>query len=334
MTHTMLQEETLTNDPQRSRGFRQTFSKLKNVSLVKSKQLRNNVIRELVDNNGRFDQMKVRLRLLEKLQQSLEVETLLEVFFEEVQHILPLDGLSFTHESDGINVKVAETAKYLFRYDLVASRELIGELTVSRNQPFVNQEINLLRQYLDTIVYPLRNALNYREAVRASLKDPLTGAGNRIALTNSLQREIERSKRYHQPMAVLMLDMDNFKNINDMFGHKQGDDVLVNVAEIMFEDLRGSDSIFRYGGEEFVVLLSNTDLEWAIHIAERLRNKIEKLAIEQDSIRIITTTSIGIAMLDPRESIMKLLDRADKAMYEAKESGRNQVKISSNPYES
>ena len=231
--------------------------------------------------------MKFRLRLLEKLQQSLELETLLEIFFDEMQKILPLDGLSFTHEIAGIDISVANPAEHLFRYNLVAAKEMVGELTISRNQPFANQEINLVRQHLDTLVFPLRNALSYREAVSASLKDPLTGAGNRIALTSALHREIELSKRYRQSMAVLMLDMDNFKNINDMFGHNQGDEVLINVAETMFEDLRGSDSIFRYGGEEFVVLLSNTNLEWAIHIAERLRSKIEKLAIEQDSIRII-----------------------------------------------
>lgn len=278
--------------------------------------------------------MKFRLRLFEKLQQSLELETLLEIFFSEAQQILPLDGLSFTNEVAGIDISVAKPAQYLFRYSLVASRELVGELTIFRNQPFANQEINLLRQHLDTIVYPLRNAINYREAVSASLKDALTGAGNRVALTSALYREIELSKRYRQSMAVLMLDMDNFKNINDIFGHNLGDEVLVNVAETMFEDLRGSDSIFRYGGEEFVVLLSNTNLEWAIHIAERLRSKIEKLSVQQDSIRIITTTSIGIAMLDSRDSITKLLERADRAMYEAKAAGRNQVKVSGNPYES
>jgi diguanylate cyclase (GGDEF)-like protein len=291
-------------------------------------------VSDFSENNRRLDQMKFRLGLLEKLQQSLDLETLLEIFFKEVQQILPLDGLSFSHEIADIKIDVADSGQHLFQYSLVTSKEMVGELAISRHQPFTSEEINLLRQHLDTLVYPLRNALNYDEAVRASLKDALTGTGNRIALSSALHREIELSKRYSQSMAVLMLDMDNFKNINDMFGHHQGDEVLISVTETIAEDLRGSDSIFRFGGEEFVVLLSNTDLEWAIHIAERLRSKIEKLSIEKDSIRIITTTSIGIAMLDSRDTITKLLDRADQAMYEAKNSGRNQVKVSENPYES
>jgi diguanylate cyclase (GGDEF)-like protein len=128
-------------------------------------------------------------------------------------------------------------------------------------------------------------------------------------------------------MAVLMLDMDNFKNINDMFGHSQGDDVLISVVETIIEGVRTSDSVFRYGGEEFVILLSNTSLDRATHVAERLRVKIEALTLEEDGIRIMTTSSIGIAMLKANETMSKLLARADDAMYEAKRAGRNQVKI-------
>jgi len=289
------------------------------------------VVTGLSGNNDRFNHMKFRLGLLEKLQISLDPHALLEIFFNEIQQILPVDGMSFEQDIADININVAHHSEHRFSYSLVTSKELVGELIISRHEPFAAAELSQVRHHLDTIVYPLRNALNHQDAVSASLRDPLTGAGNRIALNSALQREIELTKRYSQSLSVLMLDMDNFKNINDIFGHNQGDEVLVSVVETMQEDLRGSDFIFRYGGEEFVILLSNTILERAIEIAERLRSKIERLAIEEDGIRIITTSSIGIAMLDKSDTINKLLNRADEAMYEAKTSGRNQVIVSREP---
>ncbi|MDK1025466.1 MAG: GGDEF domain-containing protein [Gammaproteobacteria bacterium] len=271
--------------------------------------------------------MKIRLRLAEALQTTLDPEELLNIFYAEIQQLLPIDGLSYHHDIADVNIHVADHAEHLFSYNLVTSKELLGELKISRSTPFLAKELDFLNSHLDVIVYPLRNALNYRDAVNASMRDPLTGAGNRIALTNALHHEIEITKRYNQPMAVLMLDMDNFKYINDMFGHSQGDDVLISVVETMIEDVRTSDAVFRYGGEEFVILLNNTTLERATFIAERLRSKIEALTLEEDGLRIITTSSIGIAMMEPDETISRLLMRADKAMYQAKESGRNQVRV-------
>lgn len=287
----------------------------------------NGIIVASVESMPRDSEMKFRLQLTEALQKTLDPERLLHILYAELQHLLPIDGLSYLHEIADVKIDVAEHAEHIFTYNLVTPKEHVGELKISRSNPFLGEELDLLHAHLDAVVYPLRNALNYRDAVNASLKDPLTGAGNRIALTNALHHEIALTKRYNQSMAVLMLDMDNFKNINDMFGHSQGDDVLISVVETMTDDVRTSDSVFRYGGEEFVILLSNTTLERANHIAERLRGKIEALTLEEDGIRIITTSSIGIAMLEAHETMSKLLARADKAMYDAKEAGRNQVKI-------
>jgi diguanylate cyclase (GGDEF)-like protein len=275
----------------------------------------------------RDSDMNIRLRLTEELQKTLDLETLLNILYVEIQELVPIDGLSYQHEIAEIDIKVADHAEYLFTYNLVTPKELVGELKISRSTPFRTEELALLRSHLDVAVYPLKNALSYTDAVNAAMKDPLTGAGNRIALTNALHHEIELAKRYNLSMAVLMLDLYNFKSVNDMFGHTQGDDVLISVVETMIDDVRTSDSVFRYGGEEFVILLSNTTLARATQVAERLRLKIEALTLEEDGIRIMITSSIGIAMLDPNETMSKLLTRADEAMYEAKRDGRNQVKV-------
>jgi diguanylate cyclase (GGDEF)-like protein len=275
----------------------------------------------------RDSEMNFRLHLNEALQRTLDVEELLFTFCTQLQQLVPIDGLRYLHEIADVKIDVERQTEYSFDYNLVTPKEHFGVLTIYRSTPFLDEELVLLHSHFDVLVYPLRNALQYRDAINASMKDPLTGAGNRIALTNALHQGIELTKRYDQPMAVLMIDLDNFRSINDMFGHSQGDDVLISVVETMLDDIRASDSVFRYGGEEFVVLLNNTSLDIATQIAERLRVKIEGLTLEEDGIRIMTTSSIGIALLKADETMSKLLARADSAMSEAKRAGRNQVKV-------
>lgn len=272
-----------------------------------------------------------KLQLAECLQTTLDVESLLQRFDDCLTEQLAIDGVHYVNELHRIDIQIAHKADHDFACKLVTPDDLIGDLSVSRAMPFMEYEREIIKSFIDLLIYPLRNALHYREALTASLQDPLTGAGNRISLNNALQHEIEMTRRYRQDMAVLMLDMDEFKNINDMFGHAQGDEVLIRAVEIIQEDVRSSDEVYRFGGEEFVILLAATKLAEATQIAERLRAKIEGLTLEQDGVRIITTSSIGIAMLHASDSIESLLDRADSAMYSAKQSGRNRVIIAEHP---
>ncbi len=130
-------------------------------------------------------------------------------------------------------------------------------------------------------------------------------------------------------MAILMIDLDRFKSINDTFGHTCGDEILKQLVKTMKEEIRGSDVIFRYGGEEFVVLLNSTDLEKATYIAERLRERIANLDLQHKGETIPTSVSIGLSILNPEDTVTRLLERADFAMYAAKNDGRNKVRICS-----
>ena len=124
-----------------------------------------------------------------------------------------------------------------------------------------------------------------------------------------------------------MIDLDHFKRINDGCGHVRGDQVLCAMVEALREDIRGSDTVFRYGGEEFVVLLSNTTAALAMRIAERLCGRIEALELRHDNRIVTTTVSIGVAMLRPDDTVARLLERADGALYRAKSNGRNIVRL-------
>ncbi len=165
------------------------------------------------------------------------------------------------------------------------------------------------------------------ELRRLATTDPLTGVNNRRRYTETSERELVRCKRYEHPLCVLMLDADHFKVVNDTYGHEAGDRVLVALANACAEELRDVDVLGRFGGEEFTITLPETTLETALDVAERLRLALSETKVPlDDGSEISFSVSIGAAHLrNPDEMLSDLLNRADSALYKAKESGRNQV---------
>jgi diguanylate cyclase (GGDEF)-like protein len=151
--------------------------------------------------------------------------------------------------------------------------------------------------------------------------DQLTGAANRHSFERTLAREMAQAKRHNYPLAVLYLDIDHFKRINDQHGHQAGDKVLIRFVEVLKQRLRASDLLARWGGEEFIVMLSYTDLDNAVQIAEELRTTLEHERFETGHL----TCSFGVASLKGGDTIDTIVNRADKALYAAKEGGRNRV---------
>lgn len=163
-----------------------------------------------------------------------------------------------------------------------------------------------------------------------SITDPLTGIFNRRHLDRRLQEEVLRCHRYDLLLAVLLVDIDHFKKVNDTWGHQVGDLVLKHVSRIFVEVLRQTDMVARFGGEEFVILLPHTQESESYNLAERLRKTVESTPLQFMSegtlAEIRVTISIGSACLLPEsDSAFDLLERADKAMYRAKNEGRNRV---------
>ena len=160
-----------------------------------------------------------------------------------------------------------------------------------------------------------------------AMHDGLTGLLNRRAIEEFAEAEFNMANRKKQAMSVILLDIDHFKNVNDRFGHKFGDVVLRQVAQTLKEDLRNYDRVGRWGGEEFLLILPDTELKDAVTVAERLRSKIAVVQItlengETFSIHI----SLGTACTSGQfQSLAKLIDAADQALYQAKQSGRNRV---------
>lgn len=265
------------------------------------------------------------LNLAKRLQTTLRLEQLLEVFVDATHEVIPYDGLGYTHGSDAISIQHGTRGLHTCSYDLVLSENNLGRLDFSREIPFGDKDTRQLEFLVSHLVYPLRNALLYQQALTAAAQDPLTGALNRSALDNTLPREISLAQRHGNPLALLMLDLDEFKRINDQYGHITGDCVLKAFVERVAREMRLSDMIFRFGGEEFVVLLTNTGSNGATLLAERIRRGVESMDIGCDGLQLNATVSIGVAALGADPDPAHLLEQADKALYRSKAAGRNRV---------
>ncbi|MFA6971687.1 MAG: diguanylate cyclase [Gallionella sp.] len=158
-------------------------------------------------------------------------------------------------------------------------------------------------------------------------QDQLTGALNRRGLDDAFDRESKRVDRSHDPLCVALLDIDDFKRLNDTMGHQVGDQALIHLCNVIKEALRPSDSVARYGGEEFVIILPDVELKEAASTLERLQRELTKQFFMHENDRVLVTFSAGVAQRAENEPQEEVIGRADKAMYQAKRTGKNRVMI-------
>ncbi len=260
------------------------------------------------------------------LQTTLDLEQQIALFARNLHEDVPIDGLEYDNPANGVRVRHGDRTTHKASYDLQVEKRSLGVITFFRERPFSEEELHTLENLLCALVYPLRNALSYREALQLASHDPLTGIQNRLALEHALQREVDLARRQGTPLSMLVIDADHFKRFNDEHGHAFGDDVLRALANAMSATVRRSDLLFRYGGEEFVVLASHTGRDGAHLLAERIREAVA--GIRTVSGRAVDlSVSIGVAELAENESPESLFERADQAVYRAKEAGRNRVEL-------
>jgi diguanylate cyclase (GGDEF)-like protein len=165
-----------------------------------------------------------------------------------------------------------------------------------------------------------------RQLREQATRDALTGVWNRAMILELLTREMTRSKRERRPLGVIMADVDHFKRVNDTHGHLAGDGVLRQVAQRLSAVVRPYDTVGRYGGEEFLIVLPGCDAGTTAALAERLRGSVAAEAVESEKVRVPVTISLGVAAWDGDEGhLAGLLRVADRALYEAKNAGRNRV---------
>ena len=265
------------------------------------------------------------LQLGEKLFKVLDVKALIDLFFVEVQAYIPHDSIGYSNNQLGITLSLGKTSRHRMEYDLVLAGQVLGEIVVTRARLFASKEVALMEDLMCSLVYPLRNASMYQLAMLSAFQDPLTGINNRASLEKSLPREINLAQRHDMPLTLLVVDVDYFKNINDTHGHQIGDAVLREITGVFAETVRTTDLVFRYGGDEFVIALSNTDSEAAREVAERIREGIEKCQFSVGNVRLVISASVGMTELNGRDTLESAFRRADEALLLAKREGRNRV---------
>lgn len=260
----------------------------------------------------------------------------------KLRHIsldIPLDSdsLAYAPELDPVgeiarifaerNPSLSEEA---IRLPLVFQEEYIGLLSLDADdeKPFTAKQIELILSLADFIAIALANARLYRETRRLAMQDSLSGLPTRRWFVSHAETALNHAFRYHRPVALLMLDIDDFKHYNDNYGHPAGDAAIRRTAEICKSTLRQADLTCRYGGEELAVLLIETDPAAAREVAERVRAAIEAAEIADELPRI--TVSIGLACFTASENqqplgLDELIGEADKQLYRAKMEGKNRV---------
>ena len=312
------------------------------ISTLDFDQLLKNILQHLKET---FDFLNVSVLLVDEEKQVLYTHSSITYSPEE-------KDLRLRIGKDGITGHVAKTKKMYYSHDvridshyvtgsqdtrsevcfpLLIGDRLIGVLDVESSEVngFSQESIRLLSSLSAQVAIAIDNARLYAETKKLSLTDPLTMLSNRRSFDIFIDAEIKRAERYRRTFVVMMIDFDNFKEYNDKYGHSAGDTVLQKFSKIMKGIIRDVDFICRYGGDEFVSILPETDASYALDVAERMRKKIAAQRIQPK-----ITLSIGIASFphDARDKA-KLIDLADQACYEAKQRGGNRVLFTFKPKE-
>ncbi len=210
-------------------------------------------------------------------------------------------------------------------------RDVFGSLAIGRfreGRPFTEEDGKILRSLAFIFSFIVREEIEKRRLMERAIKDHLTKLYNRFYFEDEGNRELERARRYGYPLSLIMLDLDNFKQINDRYGHQKGDEVLIKFADVIRKNIRRTDMPVRYGGEEFLILLPHTNLEEAAKVAERIRESFSRVVFREGSEAFRLTVSAGVASCEPEDCALEnLLHRADKALYQAKREGKNRTVV-------
>ena len=263
--------------------------------------------------------------LTEQLQTSLDLAEQLEIFSMAAGKVLPLRSLQLQTAVGKYLASGSEAAPSEHRSMLMLNDQCLAELCYQTELPVTPMQQHQLWQLERQWLYPMRNTLVVARLQQLALRDSLTSLGNRRHFDDQFAKALQLSHRRHEACALILLDLDNFKRTNDNFGHHAGDDVLLAVADAMRHTLRASDGLFRFGGDEFAVILTAEDAACAELVAHRMVKAINQHHLCQ---QFEVTASAGLAQLTPDEQAATLFTRADDALAQAKLAGKNAVKVS------
>lgn len=266
-----------------------------------------------------------------ELHAELDVHLLIDIFSAEVRRSLPCDGIEYRHDGIKLYHTDGSPGQHSCKYQLRHAGELLGEVSFTREQAFYEHELATIEIMVGGLILPLRNALKFMHAVYYAHRDELTGLRNSSYYHDHVETEIRRSQRYKIPFSLLLIDLDDFRQINESCGREAGDTVLVEMARRLVRTARSSDIVFRNSGDRFLVFLPNTGSDEASVVAERIKRSVltETFIYANTDIRL--TLSIGVATVSPQDTRYRLTDRADSALSHAKLLGKDRIHVQASP---
>lgn len=262
--------------------------------------------------------------LVSQLQTTLDIQQQLNIVSMAAGKVLPISSMQLKTSVGTFNASGSEPAEYEHRSVLMLNQQCLAELSYQSAHPFspmVQRELLLLESEW---LFALRNALVVIRLQQLAMRDTLTGLGNRRYFDDACDTAIQLARRNDSHFALLLLDLDNFKQVNDNAGHTAGDEVLLAVANCMRDTLRVTDQMFRFGGDEFAVLLNGEDAQSAELVARRLVKAINQHHICQ---HYQVSVSAGMAMYNAEQDKQALFSAADAALYQAKTAGKSTVRV-------
>lgn len=255
------------------------------------------------------------LALLEQLQTTLDIDKLLNKFAMEAAKHVDFSGLYFKNGNISKAIRGSREGKSERQFELKINNEFIGLLTYAINKPISLSNNKILQQLHEYLIYPLRNALNYHQALQLAMQDGLTGLGNRRYFDEQLRRAMHHANRQRSQVGLVLCDLNKFKSVNDTFGHQVGDLVLVQFAEALNKCIRDSDSVFRFGGDEFAILIEDAGKESLALINMRIEQAIKADALLA---KYQVSCSIGATFMNRADDETSIFERADRSLYRMK----------------
>jgi len=251
---------------------------------------------------------------------TLELDQMLEIYAHFATARVNFSSLTFERDGRYHRITLCEQAVHTYQFPIGIGGERLGLLTYQALLPLAPPQLEKLKKLHRKLAFPLRNAIHFDTLRQQALTDNLTGVGNRPAFEGALRRAIEQSRRTELSLGLLLLDLDNFKQLNDRQGHLAGDAVLADFAALLQQSIRATDAAFRIGGDEFVVILYDAHEDAPSLIHRRLqKGLVEHKVLAQSGIGV----SLGHTQLRPGDDVRRLYGRADEALYAAKAAGKN-----------
>ncbi len=262
------------------------------------------------------------ITLLEQLQTTLDVNQLLNIFAMEAAKYANFSGLYFKSPLITTSIRGSKPSKQERQFNLKLNNQFLGTLTYALNAPISLANFKILSSLHQFLLYPLRNALQYYQVTLLARKDGLTGLGNRRYFDEQLTRAMHNANRHQTKVGLILGDLNQFKQLNDTYGHPLGDQVLKEVAKELTASIRDSDCVFRFGGDEFALLVEHASDNSLTLIKQRIHDRIAKnplLAKHQ------VTCSLGSTFMQRDDTEKSFFERADQALYREKMARKKQL---------